>query len=213
MNPYNLLRYFWEILLIITYSSNLKGETSSRPFQDGQPQQDPVGKNPSFLNQKIIITSRPNHKKEEKGKPAFPLKHHRFKVNMCLYQENPPQYSNPIMTITSNSNSKQKKEGRRDPASPQKRDQFKQGATSLYSIVPTLPRRKISQNSECGYTLHYQKSALIQLEHTSYHRQSSASLELSRRKKPPPTKHPPRIYPQLRRAPRELPESVQRVLS
>jgi len=76
MNLYNLLRYFWEILLVITYSSNLKREASLRPFQAARPQQDPVGRNRSNLNQKIIITSRFNHKKEGRKKPAFPLKHH-----------------------------------------------------------------------------------------------------------------------------------------
>ncbi len=76
MNLYNLLRYFWEILLVITYSFNLKGEASLRLFQAARPQQDPVGRNPSNLNQKIIITSRFNRKKEGRKKPAFPLKHH-----------------------------------------------------------------------------------------------------------------------------------------
>ncbi len=77
---YNLLRYFWEIPLVNTYSSNLKGEVSSRPFHADRPQQDPVGRNRSNSNQKKYS----NRKKEGKGNPAFPPKHQRFKQIISL---------------------------------------------------------------------------------------------------------------------------------
>jgi hypothetical protein len=81
-----------------------------------------VGRNRSNLNQKIIITSRFNHKKEGRKKLAFPLKHHRFKVNMPPSQGKPPQYSNSIKKKAANSSLKQKKEERGDPAFPQEQD-------------------------------------------------------------------------------------------
>ena len=191
MTPYNFLRHFWEIPLVNTYSSNLKGEVSLRPFQADRPQQDPVGRNCSISNQKNIVVSRFNHKKEGRGNPTFPLKHHRFKVNMPPSQGNPPQHSNSIKKKAATSSLKHKKEGRGDPAFPLKQNRFKQAAAILYLMALTLHWLIIPQNSKCQSTLHYQKSAPKQLKSPSYHCQSSAFLELIRREKPPPLKHPP----------------------
>jgi hypothetical protein len=60
-------------------------------------------------------------------------------------------------------------------------------------MAVTLNWLIISRNPECRCTLQYQKSAPKQLKSPSYHCQSSAFLELIRRKKLPPLKHPPRI--------------------